>query len=158
MTSGDHGLLAAAPHGIARSSAWRKVSREFKAKHPHCAACDPQKKIDVVQAHHIFPFHYCVALGRPDLELDERNLITLCWEEDGDYNHHLILGHLDDFHSSNLEIMVSAKQFSGKKAADLLADLAWKVLHEKRLPKLGDMTEKAKADFTKRMNSTFPIK
>jgi hypothetical protein len=33
--------------------------------------------------HHIFPFHYCIALGRPDLELDDRNLITLCEDEQG---------------------------------------------------------------------------
>ena len=36
------------------------------------------RNLGPVQVQHIFPFHYCVALGRPDLELDERNLITLC--------------------------------------------------------------------------------
>jgi len=34
-----------------------------------------------LQVHHIFPFHYCIALGRPDLELDDRNLITLCEDD-----------------------------------------------------------------------------
>ena len=30
-----------------------------------------------MQVHHVFPFHSCIALGLPDLELDLRNLITL---------------------------------------------------------------------------------
>ena len=57
--------------------------------------------------HHIFPFHYCIALGRPDLELDDRNLITLCEDEAGKpgQNHHLLVGHLDDFESSNLAVV-----------------------------------------------------
>jgi hypothetical protein len=42
------------------------------------AANQKVRKLGSVQVHHIFPFHDCVALGRPDLELDERNLITLC--------------------------------------------------------------------------------
>ncbi len=42
----------------------------------------------------IFPFHYCIALGRPDLELGQRNLITLCEDEAGHPadNHHYEAG------------------------------------------------------------------
>ena len=36
------------------------------------------------QLHHIFPFHFCVVLGRPDLELDERDEVTLCERREGD--------------------------------------------------------------------------
>jgi hypothetical protein len=106
-----------------------------------------------VQVHHIFPFHYCVLLGWPDLELDQRNLITLCETESGhvEENHHLLIGHLDDFKSSNLDVVNDAKKtFSGMTADQIKADPRW------QLKPLDKMSQQEKDDFTAQMNKVFP--
>lgn len=65
-----------------RSSQWQAVRNAFVDRHPFCAACGSMKSLNV---HHIEPFH-----SRPDLELDEWNLITLC------RRHHYEIGHDPD--------------------------------------------------------------
>ena len=109
----DPGAYAAAPFGIHRSSKWAEVVKEHLARQPTCVCCkSTQPRRIPVQVHHIFPFHYCVALGRADLELDERNLITLCSKSHngiGD-NHHLWVGHLDNFQSSNPYVVHDAEK------------------------------------------------
>ncbi|MBS2033219.1 MAG: hypothetical protein JST54_35425, partial [Deltaproteobacteria bacterium] len=84
--------------GVARSSRWPRIEKLHLSLQPKCACCgDKMDPHAGMQVHHIFPFHYCIALGRPDLELDLRNLITLCENEPGQpgENHHLLVGHLD---------------------------------------------------------------
>jgi hypothetical protein len=112
-----------------------------------------------LQVHHIFPFHYCRLLGRPDLELDLRNLVTLCEDEAGrpGENHHLLVGHLDDFQSSNLDVVRDATTtFFGMVSAAIRADHRWLAEHTARLPHIQDMTPKQKEDFTKAMNAAYP--
>ena len=65
-----------------RSSEWQAVRNDFVKRHPFCAACGSNKALNV---HHIEPFHL-----RPELELDEWNLITLC------RRHHFEIGHDPD--------------------------------------------------------------
>ena len=65
-----------------RSSEWVQVRSDFVRKHPRCEACGSGYNLNV---HHIVPFHQ-----RPDLELVEDNLITLCRE------HHFRIGHDPD--------------------------------------------------------------
>ena len=65
-----------------RSSEWVQVRSDFVRKHPRCEACGSTANLNV---HHIVPFHQ-----RPDLELVEDNLITLCRE------HHFRIGHDPD--------------------------------------------------------------
>src|SRR5512141_1002133 len=75
----DCGAKVAAVHGIARSTHWDEVVREHLSRQPSCVCCCAERvsikaqATHGVQVHHIFPFHYCIALGRPDLELYERN-------------------------------------------------------------------------------------
>ena len=140
--------------GRGRSPHWPAVEKAFRKIHPQCVAC-LVKCVAHVQIHHRFPFHYCVALGRPDLELDERNLITLC-EHEGGPEHHLLVGHLDDFKSSNLDVAEDAITFRGTSAAQVRKDPRWIAKEAKRLTPLDQMTAKDKADFKKRMNATFP--
>ena len=158
----DYGAVEAARHGIQRSKEWPRVEREHLKNHSHCTACksgtDSQAKL---QVHHIFPFHYCVALGRPDLELDDRNLITLCEAEAGHpaENHHLLIGHLDDFKSSNLDVVADAlTTFHGKRAADIRINPHWKQKEAARLKPLDEMTAKDKREFLAKMNARFPKK
>ena len=152
----DHGLAEAARHGIARSGEWPRVERTHLAAHPACACCD---RADVgVQVHHVFPFHYCVALGRPDLELDDRNLVTLCETETGRpaEDHHLLVGHLGSFQSSNLNVLYDAARYRKMTAAAIRADPRWLASVEDRLKPLGEMTEDDKKVFASRMNARFP--
>ena len=65
-----------------RSSEWVQVRTDFVRKHPRCEACGTMANLNV---HHVVPFHQ-----RPDLELVEDNLITLCRE------HHFRIGHDPD--------------------------------------------------------------
>lgn len=100
-----------------------------------------------------------MALGRPDLELDERNLITLCETEAGSAaeNHHLLIGHLDDFESSNLSVVEDASStFKGWMAAKIRADSIWLQKKSARLPHLPMMSADDKAAFAWAMNTRYP--
>lgn len=158
----DHDAEEASRLNIKRSPEWPKVEKEHLAKQPRCVCCKPGSNLKAgLQVHHKFPFHYCIALGRPDLELDLRNLITLCEDESGrpGQDHHLLVGHLDDFKSSNLEVAHDAHvTFLGMTAAEIRGDKRWQAKVKKRLAPLDQMTPSEKEQFTHLMNSTFPKK
>lgn len=154
----DDGDLEAARHGITRSSHWPAVERAHLHRQPRCVACPPGWT-GSPQVHHIFPFHYCVALGRPDLELDDRNLVTLCQTEKDRpaEDHHLLIGHLDSFQSSNLVADAdAAATFAGMSAEAIKADRGWQAKVAGRLKRLGDMSDAEKADFRTQMDQRFP--
>ena len=74
----DPGLAAAG--GVPRSPKWPSVRAAHLKANPTCAACGGR---DALEVHHIQPFHL-----RPELELDPRNLLTLCADPC-----HLVHGH-----------------------------------------------------------------
>lgn len=157
----DHGAIEAARFGIPRSPKWPAVEKAHLASQPHCVCCRPGADAKAgLQVHHIFPFHYCIALGRPDLELDPRNLITLC-EDEADKpgeNHHLLVGHLDDFQSSNLSVVQDAQgTFHGMSATAIRADVKWEAKVKTRLAPLDKMTPADKQAFKDAMNKRFPL-
>lgn len=80
-----------------RSPRWNEVRDAFLQIHPLCVACGG---IDNLQVHHIVPF----AL-RPDLELEHRNLLTLCM---GPKDCHLMLGHAGSFAYYNANVVHDA--------------------------------------------------
>jgi hypothetical protein len=154
----DHGSIEAAKHGIARSPHWRAVEKQHLKSNPLCVACGKASKAGL-QVHHHFPFHYAIALGRPDLELDQRNLITLCETEVGKpgNNHHLDIGHLDNFKSSNLDVVTDArKTFHGMTSEQIEVDKRWRKKIANRLKPLNLMTGAEKKAFRKLMDSTYP--
>jgi hypothetical protein len=111
--------------------------------------------------HHIFPFHLCIALGRPDLELDPRNLVTLCQSESGrrTEDHHLLLGHLDDFESANLDVVADAQLlFHAMSAQQIRADPRWCAKVAARPPALERMSPELKAELVRQMNARFPVR
>jgi 5-methylcytosine-specific restriction endonuclease McrA len=112
----DHGAEIASRHGHERSPEWPRVEREHRLREPGCVACG--YKGEGLQVHHIKPFHL-----HPHLELDPDNLITLCQVDERE--HHLLLGHLDEWASYNEHVRADAKHFYRKKAARIRADLAW---------------------------------
>ena len=157
----DFGSLEAARYGFTRSHAWPATRNRHLKIEPYCIACSQAIKSSAPrQVHHIFPFHYCLALGRPDLELDHRNLVTLCEREPGHpaENHHLLIGHLNDFQSSNLDVITDATTtFFGMSAAQIKQAKNWLLKEAVRLKPLDQMTENDKANFKARMDAHFPL-
>ena len=65
-----------------RSPKWPSLQRKHLKLYPKCEACETTLGLNV---HHVKPFHLY-----PDLELDPKNLITLCRD------HHFSIGHDPD--------------------------------------------------------------
>ena len=75
-----------APDIYGRSGKWPRVRAEHLKREPACAACGKTEDLEV---HHIIPVAEALRLGKPELELDPENLITLCSDPC-----HLVHGHL----------------------------------------------------------------
>jgi 5-methylcytosine-specific restriction protein A len=110
---------AASHHGEPRSPQWPKVRAAYLAKHPVCEACGSKGTAEhPLQCHHIRPFHWGEVNeeGEP-LELDPKNLITLCVDGVGHTNCHLMIGHGGNFQCANLDARRDAARFR-----EMLAD------------------------------------
>lgn len=73
-----------------RSFHWPAVRRAHLKLEPLCAACGSALQLEV---HHIIPFHV-----RPEMELVDSNLITLC---EGVRRCHFEIGHFGNWSRSN---------------------------------------------------------
>lgn len=148
-------------HGIRRSPHWPTVEHHFKAANPFCMACGKDAPITLaeIQVHHRIPFHFCILLGRPDLETDFRNLVGLCETEAGPAlpNHHLLLGHLDDFKSYNVDVLEDASvDFYQKTAQEIIASKTWVQKHTNKPKAWADMTDEDKKALRELMDSWYP--
>lgn len=94
------GLLPAEPvfGGRPRDPRWPGVRREHLRREPACRACGSRRNL---QVHHKQPYHLF-----PELELERKNLITLC--EEAGSNHHLVVGHRGDWHDYNPNVEADA--------------------------------------------------
>lgn len=72
-------------HSALRAPGWPALRRAHLAKHPACAVCGATSDREV---HHIKPFTLF-----PDLEMDPKNLVTLCRSKNWGFNCHLRVGH-----------------------------------------------------------------
>ena len=159
----DHGAIVAAQHGLKRSPKWSWVQKAFEKAFPYCFCCGKKKKFPNgrgLQTHHIFPYHYVILAGRPDLELDKRNLGNFCEDEKGivTEDHHLIVGHNGDFRNFSPTAMEDAtKTFHGMSKAKILTDPRY-IKKTKNRPKLWkDMTAKERKAFRKMLDKIFPF-
>ena len=153
----DHGAAEAARHGVARSPHWPAVEKAFRKAHPACFACPPGAPKHAISVHHKWPFHIVVALGRPELELDSRNLISLCETTHAlkAENHHLLLGHLDDFRSFNPDVLQDAAvTFHGLTAEQIKADPRWLAKERKR--PLDELTDDEKTEIRAMLDRLYP--
>jgi len=147
----DPGAQEAAKYGLYRSYKWPETEKVHLMLEPACVACG---RGTYLQVHHILPFHFCILLGRPELELDQRNLITLC---SGPDNHHLLLGHLDDFQSYHKDVRMAATgPYKGLTMAAIRADAAWQMLVKGRPPAWEQMTDEEKGAFRQLMDAMYP--
>lgn len=132
-----HGTMVAEEHGARRSPHWPSVEKHFLASNPRCIACDDaqhqarSKQAGALttrglQVHHaIMPYHFCILLERPDLELDPRNLATFCENESGilTQDHHIVVGHLLNFQSYMPDAKSAAVMFRGMSREQITADM-----------------------------------
>jgi len=77
-----------------RSPHWGAVRDRWVKTNPICAGCASRKTLEV---HHIEPFYL-----RPELELSEQNLLTLCREC------HFQIGHLRDWSVFNPQVIADS--------------------------------------------------
>jgi hypothetical protein len=112
-----------------------------------------------VQVHHIFPVHFLRALGRNDLELDSRNVVTLCTDLRAlpGQDHHLLLGHLDDFEAANPATRADAERYRGQTAVQIRASAAWRSSVLRRLPALEQMSFAQKHTLRALMDTVMPL-
>jgi len=90
--------------GAPRSPQWPKVRAEHLKANPACAACGGRDSLEV---HHIHGF-----AERPDLELDPRNLLTLCASDC-----HLVFGHLHAWTRINPDVIADVRSYRTKVEA-----------------------------------------
>lgn len=90
---------------FARSPLWAGVRKKHLKKEAVCQYCGGTENLEV---HHIIPFH----VDR-SLELDERNLITLC-EAEGK-KCHFIHGHCGDWKKINLMIRLDCAEAQARR-------------------------------------------
>jgi len=159
---GQHGTDVAEHHGIRRSPHWPATERYFKEQNPFCVACGKDRKMDEsnIQIHHRIPFHFCILLGRPDLELDPDNLVGLCETETGLAlpNHHLLLGHLDDFKSYNVDVEDDAeKKFFGMSSLQIKSNPDWIAKARNKPHAWALMTDDEKKALRKLMDTWYPV-
>lgn len=89
------------PYPFRRSSEWLSLRKTILSLAPYCSACGSKHNLNV---HHIIPFHL-----RPDLELQQSNLIVLC--ENKTLNCHLAFGHLMNWKSYNSKVVEDSAKF-----------------------------------------------
>ena len=152
----DLGTSIALKYGLKRSPLWAGVQRAYLAKNELCVVCSSNSTI---QIHHIMPFHLCHLVYRGDLELDERNFISLC-EETGN-NHHLLLGHLGNFESYNQggreSILALGKSIPGLSEEAIKADQAWIQLMGSRPKPWEQWSHAEKLAFRQILDTTLPF-
>ncbi len=88
---------------LTRSSGWSGVRSRHIRREPQCAVCRRRKDLEV---HHIEDYS-----TRPELELEDSNLITLC---SGSTKCHFVFGHLGNWRSINPDVVEDAETFEKK--------------------------------------------
>jgi 5-methylcytosine-specific restriction protein A len=86
-----------APKGSKRSPKWPALRKKHLKENPKCAHCGSVKKLEV---HHLKPFH-----AHPELELDPKNLITLCESKERGVDCHRFVGHLGNYRLINVKTL-----------------------------------------------------
>jgi len=102
------------PLSAVRSGQWPAVRKQHLALHPTCEVCGGTQKLEV---HHKRPFHL-----HPNLELEPTNLVTLCEANKDGVNCHLLFGHLGNFRSFNVDVLIDAALWLHKITTRPLAD------------------------------------
>ena len=140
------------------SAEWQRISRRHLQKHPFCIACGHKAHNGKLVVHHKLPFDLCITVGRIDLLLDDRNLMTLCTGA-GSEEHHLLLGHLNDWASYNPEAFTDARTtFFQKTKAFICSNETWKHKIARRPKHLKDLNEAEIVALREKLDMVYPQK
>lgn len=152
----DQGLEVASGHGLTRSPHWSWVKEHTPILNGHCLACFSTTGL---QLHHLYPFHLCVLSGRPDLELDARNLRYLCQTEEGkpEQDHHLLIGHSELFTSYSLFVEQDAAAWFNQSKEMIKSLTVFKQRVENRPLPYGKWTAEQKRAFRVELDEKFPV-
>lgn len=88
---------------LKRSKKWRTFRKGYLKGNPECFACGRNHWLFRITAHHIIPYYI-----KPELELDQTNLIPLC------RRCHLLFGHLNSWDRVNLGASADISNFRDK--------------------------------------------
>lgn len=161
MIRRDPGARIARQYGYKRSRHWPAARRAYLVRQPTCVACKKQYRglrawfvrlFTGTIVHHIVPFHVCLALDRPDLETDTRNLLTLC------AGHHLVIGHLLNYEEFNLYAKACVLRCWGKTPEEVLHNPEFQRFAKDGYKAFSTWTGEQIADFRERLNDKFPPK
>jgi 5-methylcytosine-specific restriction endonuclease McrA len=83
------------------------VRKKFLRENPACSVCGA--KTGKLEVHHILPFHL-----HPENELNPKNFIVLCENNNDGANCHLLFGHLGSFRSYNPNVKKDAAIWNKK--------------------------------------------
>lgn len=146
-------------NGAKRSPHWPTVEKEFKDRNPDCIYCGAGSGQKFgIQAHHINPFHQVVGVGRPDLELDPRNLTSLCETEENKPapDHHITCGHLGSFQRNNDKVLEDVKLYFGKDHLLIEGMPEWKEEEKATSKPFSTWTDQEKKDYRRKLDTNLP--
>lgn len=157
----DNGQAVGIDHGAGpRSPHWETVKKEWFKEHGlNCDACDPSFYGKVgVQCHHRHAYHVCKLLGRPDGEVDKRNFRNLCETEKGKPapNHHLVLGHEDDFQVNNEDLDSDIAKYKGQDGKAILQESIFAEKVKNRPKPFPQWTKEEKLAYRRMLDETMP--
>ena len=72
-------------------------------------------------------------------------------------DHHLVVGHLDDFECANPTTRTDAQHYRGQTAAQIRASATWRVQVAGRLPPLPAMSEAQRKSLRALMDRAMPV-
>ncbi len=160
-------------HGLERSGHWPTVRKavlesQLEAWRKKFPGFDEETKGVEWEVHHRIAFHFGALLGLGYIELDVRNLYVIP-RHSADL--HLLLGHLDDFRSFNVDVIQDLKRWGGElwgghgklpldhdatKAA-ITSDPGWLRKHLARPRSWNDMTEHDKRALAHLIRTELPL-
>ena len=157
----DYGAGVARRYGYRRGPEWRAARRAYLKRQPSCAACKVQYRgffaplrrlFTGTVVHHIVPIHVCFALGRPDLETDTRNLLTLC------AGHHLLIGHVLNYEEFNIYAKACVLRCWGKPTSEIWDNPEFKRFAEERYRPFSMWSDDEREAFRRKLWEKFPPK
>lgn len=132
-------------YGLKRSSSWDKFRDKLIIERG--SRCELSGTTTDLEAHHILPFHICILMGWPHLEMDPNNIIIL---SQSPIPYHLLIGHLGSFESFNPHIF-NLKLWQKVIKGDITKDVKWLNAKVKRPKPFREMNNKDKGYLKKFM-------
>ena len=104
------------------------------------------------------PFMFVCYLDEGDLELDPRNYRKLCETEANRPapNHHLVLGHEDDFQVNNEDVVTDITRYKGMDGKLILAEATFAQKVTNRPKPFPQWSAKERVDYRAMLDATLP--